>query len=185
MKITESNFIEQLQQRNEDALNFAVRNYGSCMKAAINRILYLYPQDAEECLYDSIMKIWNKISFFDETKNSFRNWAVAIAKYTALNRLKQLTRLEAAVDIDQVPIADISHMTDNELFNEVFMELISCLNDEDKKLFVRIFWIGESIDEAAKALNKNKSIIYNRISRAKKKITKNNSGLFTRRSKYE
>lgn len=155
------------------------------MKAAINRILYLYPQDSEECLYDSIMKIWDKISFFDETKNSFKNWAVAVAKYTALNRLKQLTRLEAAVDIDELPIADTSRMTDNELFNEFFTELISCLSDEDKKLFIRIFWNGETIDEAARAMNKNKSVIYNRISRAKKKIIKNNPDLLKRRSKYE
>lgn len=178
MKITENNFIRQLRRKNEDALNFVVCTYGGVMKAAINRILYLYPQDSEECLYDSIMKIWEKISYFDETKNSFRSWAVAVAKYTALNRLKQLTRLEPAVDIDELPLADTSAVTDNELFNGFFSELIACLSDEDKELFIRIFWTGESVDEAALAMNKNKSNIYNRISRGKKRIIRNNPELF-------
>ncbi len=185
MKITEDNFIEYLERKDEDALRFVIKNYGGTMKAVINRILYLYPQDSEECLYDSIMKIWDNISFFDETKNSFRNWAAAVAKYTALNRLKQLTRLEPSLDVDELTIADIPHMTDNEVFNGIFMELISCLNDEDKALFIRIFWNGETIDESAKAMNQRKSNIYNRLSRAKKKIMKNNPEYFTGRNKYE
>lgn len=38
--ITEKNFIQELQRRNEDALEFVVKNYGGLLKAVINRILY-------------------------------------------------------------------------------------------------------------------------------------------------
>ena len=55
LKITEKNLAEQLKRKNEDALEFVVQNYGGTIKNIISRILYLYPQDAEECLYDSIM----------------------------------------------------------------------------------------------------------------------------------
>ncbi len=61
MKITEQKFVRLLRQRNEDALEFMVRTYGGMMKAVIRRILYAHPEDAEECLYDSIMKIWKHI----------------------------------------------------------------------------------------------------------------------------
>ena len=90
MKITEKNFIEQLKQQNEDALEYVVQNYGGTLKAVINRILYLYPQDAEECLYDCIMKIWTKNSLYDEKATSFRNWAVSVAKFTAIDRLRKI-----------------------------------------------------------------------------------------------
>lgn len=185
MKITDDNLIDHLRRKDEDALVFVIRKYGGILKTVINRVLYSYPQDSEECLYDSIMKIWDKIEFYDEQKSSFQNWAVSVAKYTALNRLRKITRLEPTVDIDDIPICDTSDITDNQLFNEFFMELISCLNDQDKELFIRIFWNGESIDDASRTLGKKKSNIYNRISRGRKKIVENNPVLFRRRNKFE
>ncbi len=178
MKITEKNFIKHLRRKEEPALEFVVRHYGGRMKTVIHRILYSYPEDAEECLYESILKIWEHIACYDETKSTFANWAAAIAKYTALDRLRKLTKLEPAVDIDQMQMEDTMQMTENALFNEFFMELISCLNEEEKSIFIHIFWEGASVSETAAALGKKKSVLYNRISRGKKKIIANNPGFF-------
>lgn len=177
MKITEDNFLQELQRKNEDALEFVVRNYGGSLKAVIHRILYDYPEDAEECLYDAIVKIWEHSDTYNG-KGAFGSWAAAIAKYAALNRLKVLKRLEPMSDVDELPIADNAGLTGNDLFDSFFSELISCLNEEDKALFIRIFWQGETIDEAAKRLGKPKSVLYNRISRGKRKIIKFNPGYF-------
>ncbi len=178
MKITNENFIKQLKNKNEYALEFVIRNYGGLMMSVIHRILYSYHEDAEECLFESIMKIWQHINCYDESKSTFSNWAAGIAKYTALDRFRKLTKIEPTVDIDHLNIEDIEHITDNSLFDEFFMELISCLNDEDKAIFIRIFWIGETTEETAISLGKTKSLIYNHISRGKKKIIANNPHLF-------
>lgn len=178
MRITEENFIEHMKNKNEKALEFIVKNYGGLMRSVIHRILYSYPEDAEECLFESVMKIWNHINCYDESKSTFSNWAAGIAKYTALDRLRKLTKIEPAVDIDNLSIKEVSHITDNALFDEFFMELISCLSDEDKAIFIRIFWIGETIEETSKALGKSKNQLYNHISRGKKKIIANNPHLF-------
>lgn len=175
--ITEENFIYELQRKNEDALEFVVKNYGGLLKAVIHRILYDYPQDAEECLYDAILKIWEHSDSYSG-RGTFGSWAAAIAKYAALNRLKVLKRLAPMADIDELPIADHAGLTGNDLFDGIFTELISCLNEDDKALFIRIFWQGERVDEAAKRLGKPKSVLYNRISRGKRKIIKLNPGYF-------
>lgn len=185
MKITEENFIDFLKQKNEEALKYFIVNYSSMIRKTVNKILYLYPSDSEECLYDSIFRIWDKIEYFDESKSSFRNWAAAVAKYTALNRLKLITRVEPAADIDETIVSESPEITDNQLFNEYFLELISCLSDEDKVLFTRLFWFGETSDEAADFLGKSKGSIYSRISRGRKKIIKNNPHLFRRSDTYE
>ena len=151
------------------------------MKAAISNILYSYPDDAEECLFDSIHKIWIHIDSYDKEKSSFSNWALVIAKYTALNRLKKLTNIEPLLDIDDLQISDSAYITDNELFNEFFWELISCLNEEDKNLFVRLFWYGETYDEISVKLNRDKKTLFNHVSRGRKKIIKNNPSLFRKR----
>ena len=178
LQITEKNFIRHLRQKEEAALEFVLRHYGGQLKAVIHRILYAYPEDAEECLYESILKIWEHIACYDETKSTFANWAAAIAKYTALDRLRKLTKLKPAVDIDQMQVEDSMQRTEDALFNEFFMELISCLKEEEKWIFIRIFWEGASVSETAAALGRKKSVLYNRISRGKKKIIASNPGFF-------
>ncbi len=177
MNITEKNFLKELQRKNEDALEFVVKNYGGLLKAVIRRILYDYPEDAEECLYDSVLKIWKHIDSYNK-QNKFENWICAIAKYTALDRLRTIKRLEPMEDIDLLSILDKSAFTGNESFNEFFAELISCLKDEDRMIFVKIFWNGESIDNVAIQLGKSQNSLYKRISRGKQKIIKHNPDYF-------
>ena len=142
-------------------------------------LLYLdtHPEDAEECLYDSIMKIWEHIGSYDEA-HPFAAWAATIAKYTALNRLRRLERIEPTVDITEMRIEDTAQLTADSDFNSFFAELTACLSDEDKLLFTRIFWLGQSPEEAARSMGKDRSVVYNRISRGKKKIMRSNPGYF-------
>ena len=177
MKITEENFLHELQRRNEDALEFVVKNYGGLLKAVIRRILYDYPEDAEECLYDSVLKIWKHINSYNK-KNRFENWISAIAKYTALDRLRTIKKLSPMEDIDILSVSDESVFTGNESFDEFFTELISCLKEEDKMIFIKIFWYGESVDNLAVQLGKSQNFLYKRISRGKQKIIKHNPDYF-------
>lgn len=177
MKITEKNYIQELQRKNEDALEFVVKNYGGLLKAVINRILYNFHEDAEECLYDVILKIWNNIDSYNESKK-FESWIAAIAQYSALNRLRVLKRLEPLADIAELPIADKNDLTGNESFDNFFSELISCLSEEDKIIFTKIFWYGDSIEETAKELGKTRNTLYKRISRGKQKIIRHNPEYF-------
>ncbi len=181
MKINNENFVRELKRKNEKALEFVVKNYGGLMKTIIHRILYSYPEDAEECLYDVILKIWNHIDSFDENKSSFSNWTTAVAKYGALDRLRKLTKSEPLLDIDEINLSDKIYFTNNKIFNDFFSELISCLNEEDKKLFIRLFWYGETYDEISHELKRDKKTLFNHVSRGRKKIITNNPSLFKKR----
>ena len=183
MKITAENFLAELQRKNEKALEYFVSEYAGLLKAVINRILYGYPEDAEECLYDVILRIWEHIGSYNSEKGRFESWAAAIAKYAALDKLRVLKRLEPMEDIDEMDIADTSRLTGNEVFDGFFTELVSCLSEEDRALFIRIFWKGESVGEAAEQLGKSPDVLYNHISRGKKKIIRNFPGYFRKEEK--
>ena len=163
-------------------MQLLLAQYGGLINAIIRRVLPNSPEDAEECLYDVILKIWEHSNSYNG-KEAFESWAAAIAKYAALDRLKVLKRLEPMADIDELPIADNAGLTGHDLFDSFFTELIACLSEDDKALFIRIFWQGETIDEAAKQLGKPKSVLYNRISRGKRKIIKLNPGYFRKEEK--
>ncbi len=177
MEANENNFILQMKKRNQAALEFAVKKFGGLIKKITYEILYDYPSDAEECVYDTILKIWEHIGEYNGSAAAFAGWAAKIARYTSLDRLRKIKKLIPAADIDEISVAD-TNLTGDELFDGFFNELISCLNKEDRELFIRIFWNGDSIDEASKATGKSKGVLYNRISRGKRKIIQNNPQYF-------
>ena len=127
---------------------------------------------------DCFIKIWEHIDSFDSKKCVFSGWACSIARYTALNSLKAIKRLAPTEDIDSLILADNTSITGDSEFDDFFAELISCLSDEDKVIFIKLFWQGYSVDEVAAEIEKSRNVIYNRISRGRKKIIKFNPGYF-------
>lgn len=75
MKITETNFIEQLKEHNEKALSYMIQQYGGLLSSVVNRHLRLLKEYREECLNDVFLGIWKNIGYYDEKKSSFANWA--------------------------------------------------------------------------------------------------------------
>lgn len=72
MQITEDNFIEQLKNKNEKALEHVIDNYGWILKSVIKKHLFYLPDYHEECLNDCLMSIWENISYYDPKKSSFK-----------------------------------------------------------------------------------------------------------------
>jgi RNA polymerase sigma factor (sigma-70 family) len=96
LRITEENFVAQIKLRNEDALEYVLDHYGWILKTVIKRHLASLPNLYEECMNDCLLAIWNNIEQFDPARNSFQNWAGAIAKYKAIDYVrKHLKELES------------------------------------------------------------------------------------------
>ncbi len=64
MKITEKNYIQQLQLHNEEALIYVIDMYGGLLKAVIRKHLFTMPQKQEECMNDVLLSIWGTRSIF-------------------------------------------------------------------------------------------------------------------------
>ena len=85
-KITEENVVEAIQKRNENAIRFIIDHYGGLLSAIIKRHLPDDLGDYEECLDDVLLAAWHHIDSYDlQTRNSFKQWLAAIAKYKAID----------------------------------------------------------------------------------------------------
>ena len=104
MKIGEHNFIQQLRLQNEKALLYVIDEYGGLLMSIIRKQLFGVPHRQDECFNDVLLKIWQNISDFDESKNTFKNWAAAVTRYRAIDYLRQYQREAATVDIDDAVI---------------------------------------------------------------------------------
>lgn len=176
MKIGEDNYISQLQLHNEEALVYVIGEYGGLLKAVIRKHLFLMPDKQEECLNDVLLSIWEHIGSFDGNRNSFKNWAAAVARYQAIDYLRQYQRELKPVAIEDVAAASedmrLEKLVEQELSEEL-ERLLGCLKEKDRELFLKLYVEEKTVDEVSRETGMGKAVIYNRLSRGKQRIRKN------------
>ena len=173
MRIGEHNYIRQLQLHNENALLYVIDEYGGLLMSIIRKLLFGVPHRQEECFNDVLLKIWQNISDFDESKSTFKNWAAAIARYRAIDYLRQYKREIETVNIEDTIIVKenclLADMLNREISEEVEMMLYS-LKPIDRELFLKLYVEEQPIEQVSRETGMKRDVIYNRLSRSKKKL---------------
>lgn len=174
MKIDSDNVIYQLHIRNEDALLYVIDEYGGLIKAVIRKNMSCLKWKQEECFNDVLLAIWEHINSFQPDKNSFKNWIAAIAKYKSIDYMRKYRHEMDKIVYDEIesyelPSEDRIEVLDNEISARM-EELLSVLKPETREILIRIYANEEPVEQVSRDLDIDKSVIYNRISRAKKKL---------------
>ena len=174
MKIDNDNFIYQLRIKNEDALMYVIDEYGGLIKAVIRKNMSCLKSKQDECFNDVLLSIWEHIESFHTDNNGFKNWIAAIAKYKSIDYMRK-HRYEADkiafVEMEncELQAEDRAEILDHEI-SERTEELLSVLKPEDRESLIRIYANEEPVEQVSRDLDIEKSVIYNRVSRAKKKL---------------
>ncbi len=175
MKIGEHNYIQQLQLHNEDALRYVIETYGGLLKSIIKKRLYKNPELIDECLNDVLLSIWQHIDSFDDSRSTFKNWAAAVARYRAVDYLRKCQKELSKVSYQDLTLANednaLARLIDREISGEL-EQMLSCLDEKDRGLFWKLYVEEMSIEEISADTGMKKSVIYNRISRGKRRIRK-------------
>jgi len=173
MKITEENVVEQLMMKNEKALFYIVDQYGGIINSIIKKYLGNLEIVQDECLDDVLLLIWNNIIYYDERKNSLKNWIAVITKHKAIDYQRQYKNFLLQQEFEDHMLVDFNHaetqVMDNILSSQA-EQLLSSLKKEDQLLFIQHYGEQKSIEELAKAHGIQKSVLYNRLSRGRKKL---------------
>ena len=176
MKIGEKNYIKQLRLHNEKALAYVIDEYGGLLMSVIRKHLFYLPERQEECFDDVLLKIWQNIESFDENKNTFKNWAAAVAKYQAIDYLRSYQREAETVNIDDTVIVHedktLAQIVDKEISQEV-EQMLSCLKPKDRDLFYKLYVEEKTMGQVSLETGMKQDVIYNRLSRGKKKLRQN------------
>ncbi|AOR23797.1 sigma-70 family RNA polymerase sigma factor [Clostridium taeniosporum] len=175
MKIEEKNFIFELMKKNEKALDYVIDNYGWIIKSIVKKHLYNLQSIQDECINDIFLGIWNNIKSFDRDKGDFKNWVAGISKFKCIDyKRKYLKGLEYAnIDDLNISIPDNTHeeIIKSELDTDI-KDMLSCLKEKDRDLFYKVYIEEKEINDITKEMGVKRHVIYNRLSRGKKKIQK-------------
>ena len=178
-KITEKNYIERLRLKDEAALEYVIERYGGLLYSILKKKLILIPDKVDECFDDVLLKVWDHINDYDETRCEFKGWLAAIARYQAIDYLRKAKREEfgqmgqSLDDMQFEPGADDDRfrMLEESIDDETG-KILACLRPEDREIFIRLYLEEDSIENISRDMNLSKAQIYNHTSRGKKKIRK-------------
>lgn len=168
--------IQLFFERSESAIKELNQKYGAfCTKVARN-ILNNH-QDAEECVNDAYLGAWNNIP--PERPNPLRTYIcrivrnLATKKYYANRAKKRDSSYDVALEELENCIPTIGSV--EELWNAKEVahsidDFLEHLDRENRILFVRRYWYGESVSDLARLFQISNHNVTVRLSRIREKL---------------
>lgn len=155
--------------KDKNALVMLIDSYGSLIKSIVGYHLSVLKPYQEECINDVLLSVWQNIKKFDSSKNSLKNWIGAICKYKCIDyKRKHYREISLYEELDE-NIPDNEDKLESILDSEV-NSLLEGLTAGDRELFYRHYILGEKVEQIAEQTSNKPSILYNRLSRGRKKL---------------
>ncbi|MGO1580184.1 MAG: sigma-70 family RNA polymerase sigma factor [Peptoniphilaceae bacterium] len=173
MVVNEENFIEEIKKKNEEGLEYVIDKYGWILKSVLKKHLFYIEDHYEECMNDCLLAVWKNIDSFNPEKSTFKNWLGGIAKYKSIDCLRKYFKDINNKNIEEVSLIDERTPLKEIIENEISIEtekMLSNLSKEDRDIFKKLYVEEKDMNQVSKETGLKKELIYNRLSRGKKKI---------------
>lgn len=170
--ISDDDLVKQLKQKNEQALEAVIDLYGGLVKSIVRKHLYQLESCQDECINDVLFAVWKNIDQYDKDRSSFKNWIAAISKYKSIDYKRKYYKLLLEQQIDET-IIDKYDTEQQALRNELEEEtesILMYLNPQDRTLFFEYYVQEKDINTLSREMEKKPSVLYNRLSRGRKRI---------------
>lgn len=164
-------------ERSEQAITELSGKYGGlCLKIAGN--ILGDPQDAEECVNDTYLAAWNSIP--PQNPDPLRSYVCRIARNVALKKRRANTALKRGGSFE-LSLSELENcIPDNSLEETLSAEtlavhintFLSTLRPDDRVMFIRRYWLSESLSEIAAAFGITEHHASVRLSRVREKLRK-------------
>ena len=167
--LSDEDIVDLLFSRSEEGLFQLQAKYGhTCLRIAQN-VLHNH-QDAEECVNDTYLKIWESIP--PNRPASLLSYALTVVRHIALNRREHDSAakripLEACVPLSElgeyledIALPDEAHSDELHRILSAFMDTLS---DRDAVIFTRRYWYLDSVRAIAKMSGYTENNIYQRL----------------------
>ncbi|MBR4072888.1 MAG: sigma-70 family RNA polymerase sigma factor [Clostridia bacterium] len=173
----DSKIIEMFFNRDENALSQTDKKYGKyCYKIAFN-ILENQP-DAEECVNDTYLGVWNSIP--PQIPQIFSAFLAKITRNISLKKYREKTagkRGGGSADIaveelleclpSKSTVLDALEAQELSQIIDLFLRQLSC---EERCVFLRRYWYFDSVKDISKRYNLSEGQVKMRLSRTRKKL---------------
>ncbi len=167
--------VELYFDRDEKAIEATAQKYGKLCFNIANRIVG-DESDAEECVNDTYLGVWNAIP--PERPSSFSAFVAKIARNLAVARLKYRTADKRNSDVlislheleDVIPHTDGFEEIDDREVGRMISEFLFSEKEEYRSIFVRKYWYFDTVEEIAEKFGCSESKIKSILFRMRNKL---------------
>lgn len=167
--MTESELIKALKKGSTAALEELIRRYTGYVSSIICRILSGCQQDCEELTYEVFLVAWNSRDKLQEGK--LKGYLGAVARNKAFvwlrSRQETLPLEESIIVIEEESVEDAAQKRDDAMLLE---KALSMLDKQQRELFVRHYYYGQTVREAAEEMQVNPSTAKSWLARGREKL---------------
>jgi RNA polymerase sigma factor (sigma-70 family) len=169
VSVDEHYLVEQIKLKNEKSISKILEKYGGLLNAIIQKYVQGNHQDKEECISDVLISIWYHIDSFDPSKNDFKNWIAAIAKYKAIDYVRKYEKEKNYLSKAELTEKSMKQtVTDSQKID--LDSLLEELPDVERAIFEKYYFEGVSSSEIATEYKARESWVHNRLSRGRKRL---------------
>lgn len=170
----EKQILSLLWQRSEEAIAALQSLYGHRLTGLARGILPT-EADAQECVNDTYLALWNTIP--PQRPQPLTPYVLRICKNIAISRLRQLTSAkrssyELALDeLDEAIGTDsLEQVLSARELGRAIDDFLDTLNPQDRILFLRRHWYGESVQDIARRMEMREGSVSVRLHRIRSKL---------------
>ena len=174
---SEAQIIELYWQRDERAIKETDRAFRTQLLSLAKNLLH-DTQDAEECLNDTYVRVWNSIP--PARPDSLKAYVLSIMRKVAINRYKASKR-QKRVPAEMISsLSELGDMlSDGDSFHteqearalgEILTGFTSTLSDRSAFIFMSRYYLCRPIDEIAQKLGCSKSTVNKEIAAIKQEL---------------
>ena len=170
--MTDQNILQLLFARAEGAIEALARQFGQRLYAIAMNILSS-PRDAEECVNDTYLALWNAIP--PEKPDPLCAYTYRVGRNIALKRLRsntaQMRNSAYEVSLDELSGCIAGHTLEETVdareLGRAIDRFLDTLSRENRVIFLRRYWYGDSVSQIAADLNLRPGTVSVRLSRTR------------------
>lgn len=167
--------IQLFLRRAETAVGALADKYGKQLHKLARNILG-DREDAEECVNDTYLAVWNAIP--PNEPDPLSAYVLRIGRNTALKRLRgnMAQKRNTTYDLSLEELSScISSCDLNEALNaralgQAIDAFLDTLSKENRSLFVRRYWFGDSVKDIARSVGLTENTVSVRLNRTRGKL---------------
>ena len=167
----ESKILKRLKAGDEAALGWFIERYTGYVSSIVYSLIgqALGQADIEEVTADVFLALWESREKVRPGK--VRSWLSAVARNTALNRLRQ-RHMELPFEEDILVInspGPEAEYSEKELA-QIVRRAVDSLPNPEREIFLRHYYYGQKVKEIARQLNLNESTVKTKLRRGREAL---------------
>ena len=161
--------IELYFTRSEEAIGESAKKYGGYCRTIAGHILP-NAADAEECVSDAYLAVWNTIP--PARPDPLSAYICRLGRNCALKKLRSRTALKRSgyeVSLEElsecIPGSDTETAWQAQALGEAIDRYLATLTKENRVIFLRRYWFGDSLKDISRRMGIRENTLAVRLSR--------------------